>query len=158
MKRALLLPAVVALIGVCTSPAAATSSLAGRGSGHWHVITPDPHISDAPRVFALHGHGNFGGKNVTITGKMGGIGFIDRARCTVRLQLTTSNGTITVRGASVKRYPGFSECGHDFAFHYRSHKPTGNYAGKSFSGRGHLVLKSAKQTASHTKRFVVRLN
>jgi len=156
MRRILVIGASAAILGLPTYAGATTPSVIGRGAGHWHHVAAK--VADLPSHDVLHGHGTFGGKTATVTGRVTGLGFIARGRCTVNLHLTTASGAIVVRGASVKLYPGFSECGNDFAFRYHSHQPTGSYAGDSFKGRGHIVLKSAKETKSHTRRFVVRLS
>jgi hypothetical protein len=144
MRRTLVLAATATLLAVGGAAGASAPSVVGHGDGRWHYVKPA--VPDGAGHSVLHGHGTFGGKSATIRGRVEGLGFIAQGKCSVILHLTTSSGTTTIRGHSVKSYPGFSTCNDDFAFHYRSGQRT-----------GHIKLLTAKQTTSHTRRFVLRL-
>jgi type 1 fimbria pilin len=117
--------------------AASTSYVHGTVSGHYRPVTATPDTGADYQV-AAHGRTSLGATKAK--GHVRGPGNIQQGRCTGRLTLTTSDGTLTVRLRSVKTFDAFASCQSGFAFAWRSVDGTGTYAGRDVSGQGTLTL------------------
>jgi len=121
------------------APAGAATgvTLQGTLAGSYSSVQTNPDTGHAYKVTGS-GHTSLG--QTSGTGRVQGPGNIASGKCTARLTLKTSKGTLLVAATSTKSVKGFADCQSGFAFSWKTVKGTGSYAGKSGSGTGTLTL------------------
>jgi hypothetical protein len=134
---------VIVGVGMATSlllaaPASAHAlTVQGTVAGTYTKLRTNPDAGAAYRLTA-HGHTSLGA--TTAKGRVQGPGNIASGRCTARLTLSTSKGTIVVAASSQHKVKSFARCQSGFAFNWHTVKATGGYEGASPSGSGTLTL------------------
>jgi hypothetical protein len=120
------------------APASARAvTVQGTVTGTYTKVQTNPDAGAAYRVTA-HGHTSLGA--TTAKGHVHGPGNIASGRCTARLTLSTSKGTLVVAASSQQKVKSFARCQSGFAFNWHTAKATGGYEGSSPSGTGTLTL------------------
>jgi hypothetical protein len=149
---------VITSVGVAASlllaaPASASAvTVQGTVAGTYTKLQTNPDAGDAYRLTA-HGHTSLG--TTTAKGRVGGPGNIASGRCSARLTLSTSKGTLVVAASSQHKFKAFARCQSGFAFNWHTVKATGGYEGASPSGTGTLTLvKSGNASQSPPPAYV----
>ena len=119
------------------SPASAAVTVQGTVAGSYTTVATNPDTGHGYKVTA-HGHTSLGATSAR--GTVQGPGNVASGRCTARLTLSTSKGTIVVALQSQKQMKSFASCQSGFAFNWHTAKATGGYQGASPSGTGTLTL------------------
>lgn len=133
-----LIVTTVAGVVLTAGPAIArTVTVQGTVAGTYSAKATNPDTGHSYRLTA-QGHTSLG--STTAKGTVQGPGNIASGRCTARLTLTTSKGTIVVAAQSQKKVKGFASCQSGFAFSWHTAKATRGYAGAKPSGTGTLTL------------------
>lgn len=133
-----LIAATVAGTVVAAGPASARAvSVQGTVAGSYTSIQTNPDTGHAYRVTA-HGKTSLGA--TTAKGRVQGPGNVATGRCTARLTLTTSKGTLVVAITSQHQVKSFASCQSGFGFTWHTTKATGGYEGAAPSGTGTLTL------------------
>jgi len=128
---------VAASLLVATPASARAVTVQGTVAGTYTKLQTNPDTGEAYRVTA-HGHTSLGA--TTAKGHVQGPGNIASGRCTARLTLSTSKGSLVVRLSSQQKVKSFARCQSGFAFNWHTAKATGSYEGASPSGTGTLTL------------------
>jgi hypothetical protein len=139
-----LFAATVASVVATAGPALAAVTVQGTVAGSYSALKTNP---DAGRAYHLTAHGHTSLGKTTAKGRVQGPGNIARGRCTARLTLTTSKGTIVVAVRSQHTVKSFASCQSGFGFNWHTTKATGAYEGASPSGTGTLTLVAAKNAS-----------
>ena len=139
MMRNLLVVATTGALSALLSatPASAAVTVQGTVAGTYSSTPTNPDTGHAYKLTA-HGHTSLGA--TTAKGTVQGPGNVASGRCSARLTLTTSKGTIIVALRSQKQVKSFASCRDGFAFDWHTAKATGGYEGASPSGTGTLTL------------------
>lgn len=129
--------------------------LTGSGDGTWQVLPSNP---DTGTQRNLHGSGHFTIGNAKVRGSVTSPGFIANGDCSVSVLLKTATGSIGVVGHSKRTSSSYPTCIGPFRFAFHTVKASGDLAGDSFKGVGHLDLTdhSAKTTDHGT--FTLKLS
>ena len=127
-------------------PAGAAVTVHGTVAGTYSSTPSNPDTGHAYKLTA-RGHTSLG--STTARGTVQGPGNVATGRCTARLTLATSKGTIVVALRSQKQVKSFASCRNGFAFNWHTARATGDYQGSSPSGTGTLTL-VARTHASRT--------
>lgn len=134
------------------SVAQAAVSVQGTVAGSYSTVATNPDTGHGYRLTA-HGHTSLGA--TTAMGHVQGPGNIASGRCTARLTLSTSKGTIVVAVTSQHKVKGFASCQSGFGFNWHTVKATGGYGGATPSGTGTLTLvKPANSSQSPPPAYV----
>lgn len=138
IARGAVVAASVAGVVLTAGPASARAvTVQGTVAGSYTSIATNPDTGHAYRVNA-QGHTSLG--STTAKGTVQGPGNVAIGRCTARLTLTTSKGTIVVSLRSQHTVKSFASCQSGFGFNWHTAKATGGYEGASPSGTGTLTL------------------
>ena len=146
MMRKIFVTAVAGLSGLLlATPAGAAVAVQGTVAGTYSSMATNPDTGHAYKLTA-HGHTSLGA--TTAKGSVQGPGNVASGRCTARLTLTTSKGSLVVAARSQKQFKSFASCQNGFAFNWHTAKATGGYAGSTPSGTGTLTLVQRKNASS----------
>ena len=141
-----------AIAMLSASPAIAAVAVQGTVAGSYSKLATNPDAGAAYHLTA-HGHTSLGA--TTAKGRVQGPGNIASGRCTARLTLSTSKGTLVVAASSQHKVKSFARCQSGFAFNWHTVKGTGSYEGASPSGTGTLTLvKSGNASQSPPPAYV----
>ena len=149
-KRGALAALVTAAVTVAgtlltAGPASARSvTVQGTVAGSYTTVATNP---DAGRAYKVTAHGRTSLGATTARGTVQGPGNIASGRCSGRLTLSTSKGTIVVSLRSQKQVKSFASCQSGFAFNWHTAKATGGYEGASPNGTGTLTLVKASNSS-----------
>ena len=146
--------AAVALSAGVASAAGSSSRVTGHGHGSWQVKPGNP---DTGTQRVLHGHGTFSIGAAKVRGSVTSPGFIANGACTVSVSLKTATGSIGVVGHSKRTSSSYPTCIGPFRFQFHTVKASGDLAGVSYHGIGHLDLEDASTSATDHGAFTLTL-
>ena len=145
-------------VGIASSlllaaPASARAvTVQGTVAGTYTKVQTNPDAGASYRITA-HGHTSLGATRAK--GHVQGPGNIASGRCTARLTLSTTKGSLVIRASSQHKVKSFARCQSGFAFNWHTVKSTGGYEGASPSGTGTLTLvKSGNASQSPPPAYV----